>query len=94
MDSFSYKEAANFDKAMSNFTTQIAVAVTAVYDFSTFRTVVDVGGGNGSLLAGILRANPSLRGIVFEQPPVAARAKEHVRDNGLAEQGGRWRLLP
>jgi hypothetical protein len=83
MDSFSYmaqhpEEAANFDKAMSSFTTQIAVAVTAVYDFSIFRTVVDVGGGSGSLLAGILRATPSLRGIVFERPDVAERAKEYV----------------
>src|SRR5262245_39808112 len=91
MDSFSYmaqhpEEAANFDKAMSDFATQIAVAVTAVYDFSTFRTVVDVGGGNGSLLAGILRANPSLRGIVFEQPHVAERAKERLRDDGLADR--------
>src|SRR5262245_26830873 len=91
MDSFSYmaqhpEEAANFDEAMSSFTTQIAVAVTAVYDFSTFHTVVDVGGGNGSLLAGILKANPSLRGIVFERPDVAERAKEHVKDDGLADR--------
>jgi SAM-dependent methyltransferase len=91
MDTFSYmarhpEEAANFDKAMSSFTTQIAVAVTAVYDFSTFRTVVDVGGGNGSLLAGILRVNPSLRGIVFEQPHVAERAKERLRGDGLADR--------
>jgi SAM-dependent methyltransferase len=91
MDSFSYmaqhpEEAANFDKAMSSFTTQIAVAVTSVYDFSTLRTVVDVGGGNGTLLTGILRANPSLRGIVFERPHVAERAKEHLRDEGLADR--------
>jgi SAM-dependent methyltransferase len=91
MDSFSYMaqhpdEAVNFDKAMSSFTTQIAVAVTAVYDFSTFRRVVDIGGGNGSLLAGILRANPSLRGIVFERHHVAERARKHVRDEGLADR--------
>ena len=91
MDTFSYMaehpdEAANFDKAMSGFTTQIAVAVAAVYDFSTFRTVVDVGGGDGTLLAGILRANSTLRGILFEQSHIAERAKERVRDDGLADR--------
>src|SRR5262245_54975770 len=89
MDSFSYmeqhpEEAANFDRAMSDFTRQIAIAVAANYDFSTFRTIVDVGGGNGTLLAGILAANPNLRGILFEQPHVAERAKEPIRTAGLA----------
>src|SRR5262249_13036772 len=90
-DSFSYmaqdsEEAANFDDAMSSFTAQIAVAVTAVYDFSTFRTVVDIGGGNGALFAGILRADPRLRGSVFVRPDVAERARKHTRDEGLADR--------
>jgi hypothetical protein len=90
-DSFSYMaqhpdEAANFDKAMSDFTRQIAVAVAANYDFSNFHTIVDVGGGNGTLLVGILSANPSLRGILFEQPHVADRAQEFIRAAGLTDR--------
>src|SRR5262245_48086110 len=97
MDSFSYmaqhpEEAANFDKAMSDFTRQIAIAVAATYDFSILRTIIDVGGGNGTLLIGILKANPTLRGILFEQPHVAERAQEPIRDAGLKDrcevQGG------
>jgi precorrin-6B methylase 2 len=88
MDSFSYMaqhpdEAANFDKAMSDFTRQIAIAVAAHYDFSTLHTVVDVGGGTGTLLVGLLNANPSLRGVLIEQAHVAERAKEQFKASGL-----------
>ena len=38
------------------------------------RTVVDVGGGHGMLLAGILAANPEVRGILFDQPHVVGGA--------------------
>jgi O-methyltransferase domain/Dimerisation domain len=77
-------EAANFDAAMANFTKHIAVAVAAAYDFSPFHRIVDVGGGNGTLLAGILEANPTLTGVVFDLPEVAARATQQVRELGLA----------
>jgi hypothetical protein len=43
-------------------------------DFSRFRTLVDVGGGEGALLADILSAHPGLRGILFDQKSVIARA--------------------
>ena len=79
-------EAANFHAAMANFTRHIATEVAAAYDFSPFRRVVDVGGGNGALLAGILGANPTLTGIVFDLPDVAARASEQMRELGLADR--------
>ena len=63
-DSFAYfaqhpEEAANFDAAMGGFTAQIAAAVVAAYDFSGVRHIIDVGGGNGTLLVEILRAHSS-----------------------------------
>src|SRR4030095_15282002 len=62
MDSFEYfadhpEEAAIFDEAMGSFTAMASVAVAAAYDFSTMRTIVDVGGGQGAMLTGILREN-------------------------------------
>ena len=78
--------AADFDKAMATFAPQTAAAVAAAYDFSAFSTVADVGGGNGALLVGILKANPALRGIVFDQPHVAERAKEHVAAAGMTDR--------
>jgi len=78
--------AALFDKAMATFAPQTAAAVAAAYDFSRFKTLVDVGGGNGSLLLGILKGNPGLRGIVFDQPHVAERAKAKIREAGMSER--------
>jgi hypothetical protein len=78
--------AANFDKAMATFAPQTAAAVAAAYDFSQFARVTDVGGGNGALLIGILRANPTLRGLVFDQPHVAERARAQVAESGLADR--------
>jgi hypothetical protein len=49
-------------------------AVVERYDFSGSPTVVDVGGGNGALLAEILGANPGARGILFDQEAVVAKA--------------------
>ena len=73
-----------FDEAMATFAPQTASAVAAAYDFSAFRTVVDVGGGNGALLIGILNANPNLRGVVFDQPHVAQSAVGKIAAAGLA----------
>ena len=91
MDSFAYMaqhpdEAANFDAAMAGFTRQIAIAVAASYDFSPFRRIVDVGGGSGALVAGILQANPTLTGILFDLPQVAERAKASIAALGLADR--------
>ena len=78
--------AALFDRAMATFAPQTAAAVAHAYDFSTFGAITDVGGGNGSLLIGILRANPALRGTVFDQPHVAERARAQVEHAGLADR--------
>lgn len=80
------EEAALFDEAMADFTRQAAIAVTAAYDFSPFGTIVDVGGGAGALLAGILTANPELRGVLFDRPGVVERAQAEMIGRGLADR--------
>ncbi|MBV9334380.1 MAG: hypothetical protein JO243_00695 [Solirubrobacterales bacterium] len=62
------------DAAMSERTAAFAASVADSHDFSEVRTLVDVGGGKGTLLVEILRRHPHLHGILFETPPVAARA--------------------
>jgi orsellinic acid C2-O-methyltransferase len=74
---------ANFDAAMADLTKLTAIAVAAAYDFKSITTLIDVGGGNGALLIGILKANPALRGVVFDQPGAAERAKEQISQNNL-----------
>jgi SAM-dependent methyltransferase len=78
------EESADFDAAMADFTALAAVAVAAAYDFSGIRTLVDVGGGNGALLIGILTAHPHLHGIVFDRPEPAERARKRLAEHGLA----------
>lgn len=54
---------------------------TAAYDFSTLGTVVDVGGGAGSLLISLLRRYPHLRGVLYEVPHVADVARARLSAN-------------
>jgi hypothetical protein len=85
-DAIDGESAAEFDEAMASFTAQTAVAVSRAYDFSRFGTLCDVGGGNGALLIGILRATAGPRGIVFERPEVVERAKASIAKAGLADR--------
>ena len=61
-----------FNGWMTRQSEQHNSALVAAYDFSPFHRVIDIGGGNGSTLAAILRANPSLRGVLLDLPPVVA----------------------
>jgi DNA-binding transcriptional ArsR family regulator len=63
---------APFDRWMTRQSEQHNAAIVAAYDFSAFHTVADIGGGQGSTLATILRANPSLRGLLLDLPQVVA----------------------
>jgi hypothetical protein len=80
------EERAIFDAAMRNLTAQVMGAVVSAYDFSQFRTVVDVGGGNGALLAAILGGTPGLRGILLDLPEVPEGAKPHLAAAGVLDR--------
>jgi hypothetical protein len=80
--------AATFDQAMTNFSSMASGAVLAAYDFTGIRKLVDVAGGHGSLLAAILKANPQMRGVLFDMPTVidGARRKQHLEQAGVADR--------
>src|ERR1043165_609522 len=59
------EDAAVFNAAMSSSPDHLA-AIVGAYDFSKFKQIIDVGGGHGLLLAGILAANPHLRGALYD----------------------------
>lgn len=73
-----------FNAAMVELSNVVAAAVTEAYDFSRFEKIVDVGGGHGGLLTAILKANPSARGVVFDQPDVVRGARERIATENLA----------
>ncbi|MDF5723009.1 MAG: methyltransferase [Rhizonema sp. PD37] len=74
-----------FNCAMTNLTASVLSAIICSYDFSAFNTVVDVGGGQGSLVTSILKAYPSVKGIIFDVPTVIVEAKSHLQAQGFAE---------
>ena len=77
-----------FGESMTSFSSIENAAIAAAYRFSGIRTLVDVGGGHGSLLATILQANPKLTGVLFDLPAVIASARQ---DGRLTAKGIRER---
>jgi hypothetical protein len=80
------EEGASFDRAMTDGSRRVTRGVLDAYDFGRFGTVVDVGGGQGALLAALLLAYPAMRGVLYEQPQVAARADRVLRQSGVADR--------
>jgi hypothetical protein len=58
--------------------------LAAIYDFTGVRRVIDVGGGQGALLGGILRAHPEIEGVLVDLPDVVSGAAEQL--GGAAER--------
>ena len=75
-----------FNDAMTSISEMAERPVVAAYDFTPYPTIMDVGGGHGRLLAAILSAAPTARGVLFETPDVAAGAHPLLRELGVAER--------
>ncbi len=78
--------AESFNTAMVELSNRISGAFVAAYDFAGVRTVVDVGGGNGAMLIGVLRAHPHLTGTLFDLPQGLFGAREKLAAAGLADR--------
>jgi hypothetical protein len=74
-----------FNGWMTRQSRQHNSALVAAYDFSPFRLVADIGGGQGSTLAAILSAHPSLRGVLLDLPQVVAHPAP-LDDPGVARR--------
>jgi hypothetical protein len=68
----------HFNRQMAGMTTAIANAVIGAYDFAGATTVVDIGGGYGTLLTRILAEYPTVRGVLFDLPAVIASARKQL----------------
>ena len=78
--------ALGFSKAMKSWSSSVPKAIVDSYDFSNAKTIVDLGGGMGSLIACILQANPTAKGILFDQPPVVEMAKQGLSHLDIADR--------
>ena len=93
------EDASLFNETMVNFNSHKPPAVAAAYDFSTFKTIVDVGGGTGNMLATILCRHTGPRGLLFDLPQAVADAPallgaKGVNDRVTVEAGDFFKAVP
>ena len=71
-----------FHDAMTGFSEQEEAAILAAYDFSTLRSVVDVGGGQGGLALALLRKHADLRAVIFDGTPPREDTRQSFAQSG------------
>ena len=79
-------EASLFNQTMVGIHGMEPAAVAAAYDFSVFKTIADVGGSTGNMLATILARHPAPRGILFDLPHVVRDAPAFLAQRGLTDR--------
>ncbi len=76
-----------FHKAMTSIAiTREDAAIATGYDFSSIKTLVDIGGGRGSTIAEILKANPTMKGVLFDCAPALESAKDLIEAEGVSQR--------
>ncbi len=81
-----------FDDAMTDLAMVWAGSVASAYDFGRLGSLMDVGGGNGLLMATILKKHSALRGVLVDRPDVLERARQ--REFWSPDVAGRVRFEP
>ena len=72
-----------FNDAMTRLTALDWPTIEAAYDFTPYRTIVDIGGGHGQLLALMLGAAPAADGVLLERESLIPDAEAHLREAGV-----------
>ena len=75
-----------FNRAMTNLSLSVIPAIIEAFDFSGVSKLVDIAGGHGLLLAGILKANPQVQGVLFDLPFVIEGAGELLKKEGVRDR--------
>ena len=72
-----------YNKAMSETSLLSSAAIVSAYNFKGSNTLVDLGGGDGTLLFNILQKHHQLNGILFDLPHVVQSANEQAKKFGV-----------
>ncbi|WP_232376684.1 acetylserotonin O-methyltransferase [Amycolatopsis aidingensis] len=75
-----------FLEAMDGASSAVGPALAEAFDWSSYKSFVDVGGARGNAAAGIARAHPHLHGGCYDLAPVEPFFDEHMARLGLSEQ--------
>src|SRR5262249_15745210 len=79
-------EASDFSEAMVGFHSAEPSTVARAYDFSRFKTIVDVGGATGNMLAAILSTHTGPRAVLFDRPDVVKDGPPFLKGRGVDER--------
>lgn len=80
------EDARLLDTALSRYSKGAAAAIFASYDFSRCSRLVDVGGGNGEVLCGLLQRQATMRGVLFDRPDVIESARQRIAASEVADR--------
>ncbi|OQO94692.1 hypothetical protein B1813_00885 [Saccharomonospora piscinae] len=80
------EHAETFNSAMAEYTKAATPGIVERYDFSRFSTLADIGGGDGTLLAAILKSAPAMRGTLFDLPAGIEGARRTLENAGVADR--------
>jgi len=80
------EQVTRFTRAMANLTSGIKTATIASLPLEGTRTIVDVGGADGTVLATILPAHPHMRGVLVDLPHVIADAPKTLAEHGIEDR--------
>ena len=75
-----------FDRSISNLTQISLEPLLNAYDFSKYKTIVDIGGGEGLLLSAILQRNPNLQGILYDLPEGLKNSTNVIQQYGVSDR--------
>lgn len=75
-----------FNQTMTSISQLTTASVVTAYNFGAYPTIVDVGGGQGGLLASILTAAPASRGVLYDLPSVIATAGKLLEQHRVADR--------
>jgi hypothetical protein len=75
-----------FEQSMNSFSLSEEKAILDVYDFSEFKTIVDVGGGYGEMLGTFLQKYENLQGILFDEGYVIDHCQPTLEKHGIVDR--------
>lgn len=80
------EEERQFAEGMRRITEVDVPSIVAGYPWPDSGTVCDVGGGIGTLLAGVLKARPGLKGVLVDGQGVLREAEGHLERAGVRDR--------
>lgn len=72
-----------FNQCMFNLTSRALPFILEFYSFSSYKTILDIGGGYGQLMYGILKEYPEAKGIIYDLPEVIAGALDNNKEHNV-----------